>query len=501
LVLTRGIFTQKIGLDLTVSEAKVENIKKQINNNIKGKVDDFTDKDVETVIKVIKACLSVIPEDSAFNFAKAAEALGFNVIIIPSEDDDDDRPGGGGGGVSTPDKPEIEEPSSANEPVRVVIPDDAVKVSVKEGKTTVTLDEGTVNDLLKLLDKAEAKEEGQGIALSFELTGKNITNDVTLIIPEDLVSKALEKGAAIEVKTSQVTLNIPASSIDVEDELTINITSVSASEALEGIGGTDNMRPVGSAAEISVTSGNKDVTFKDKITLRFNIKGIAVNIDKLGIYYVNEETGQLEFVGGKVDRKNSIVYASVPHLSTYVMAEYNKTFSDIQTHWAKNYIESMAAKHIIDGRSETLFVPDDKVTRAEFAKIIVNTLELDLKSYKGIFEDVSYGAWYADYIQTAYEAGLIQGKVAGKVFDPNGEITREEMMTIIGRALVSGESTSTAALSPYKDADQVAEYAKPYVAYLITERLVSGYPDSTIRPKASTTRAEAVKIIYGVYNR
>jgi len=261
------------------------------------------------------------------------------------------------------------------------------------------------------------------------------------------------------------------------------------------------MRPVGSAAEISVTSGNKDVTFKDKITLRFNIKGIAVNIDKLGIYYVNEETGQLEFVGGKVDRKNSIVYASVPHLSTYVMAEYNKTFSDIQTHWAKNYIESMAAKHIIDGRSETLFVPDDKVTRAEFAKIIVNTLELDLKSYKGIFEDVSYGAWYADYIQTAYEAGLIQGKVAGKVFDPNGEITREEMMTIIGRALVSGESTSTAALSPYKDADQVAEYAKPYVAYLITERLVSGYPDSTIRPKASTTRAEAVKIIYGVYNR
>ena len=34
------------------------------------------------------------------------------------------------------------------------------------------------------------------------------------------------------------------------------------------------------------------------------------------------------------------------------MAEYNKTFSDIQTHWY-NYIESMAAKHIIDGRSET----------------------------------------------------------------------------------------------------------------------------------------------------
>ena len=104
-------------------------------------------------------------------------------------------------------------------------------------------------------------------------------------------------------------------------------------------------------------------------------------------------------------------------------------------------------------------------------------------------------------MQTAFDNNLIQGKVAGKLFDPNGRITRQEMMTIIGRAM--GEKAirdANSILGYYKDADKVADFAKDFVALLIEKQLVGGYPDMTLRPEASISRAEAAKIIYGFYN-
>ena len=170
----------------------------------------------------------------------------------------------------------------------------------------------------------------------------------------------------------------------------------------------------------------------------------------------------------------------------------------------------MAAKHVLEGKSETDFAPQDPMTRAEFAKIVVKAMELDTGKYQGIFEDVSADAWYADYVQTAFNMGLITGRGEG-VFDPNGPIKRQEMMTIIGRAL--SEETmakkdadhihypfTDKALAPYTDKDEVADYARKHVALLIEKTLVSGYPDMTLKPAAEISRAEAAKIIYGFYN-
>ena len=261
------------------------------------------------------------------------------------------------------------------------------------------------------------------------------------------------------------------------------------------------MRILDQGMDITLKAGSDNLRLDKALVLRFDLKGVTTNIDKLGIYYVNTAQNTLEFVGGKVDRASGEITAQLSHLSTYVLAEYHKVFEDIADHWAKTYIECMTAKHVIDGRTDTTFVPDDNVTRAEFAKIIVQALELELKNYTNSFEDVLADVWYAKYIQTAYDHGLIHGRIEGKVFDPNGRISRQEMMAIIGRAIAAEYSQDNTSLGAYKDVDDIVDYAKPYVAYLISEKIVSGYPDMTIRPTVNTTRAEAVRIVYDIYNR
>ncbi|MCR4431971.1 MAG: S-layer homology domain-containing protein [Tepidanaerobacteraceae bacterium] len=469
-------------------------------------IDPLSDDEIAGVKQAITDIVSAINTNLTSaqkdELADALDKVGFSVTTIPSGGGGTSSGGGGGGGgTTTTEKPAIKEPSSSTEPIRVNVPSDAVKVSEQDGKSVVTLDENTVNDLLKLLDQAASKAEGKALAITFDLTASKIKDNVSLTLPASLVAKALDKGAAVVVKTGMLSMEIPASAVGAQGEMKINVSALPASDALKGITGLDYMRTIGKAAEISITIADKSAQMKDRLTLRFAIKGLAANIDKLGVYYVNQDAGKLEFVGGKVDKENAEIIAVVPHLSTYVLAEYSKTFSDIRTHWAKNYIESMAAKHVIDGRSEDVFAPEDKVTRAEFAKIIVQTLGFDIKKYAGTFEDVNSTAWYADYVQTAYDNKLIQGKVAGQMFDPNGKITRQEMMTIIGRALSASQPESASSLASYKDAGSVADYAKPYVSYLIGKGLVSGYPDGTIKPQNNTTRAEAVKLIYNIYNQ
>ncbi|TYP52421.1 S-layer homology domain-containing protein [Thermosediminibacter litoriperuensis] len=446
--------------------------------------------------------------------AKALESFGFKVerdTTTPPEPGDDGGSGGGGtggggggGGGAAPSEPEIEIPKDQSKPVAVVVPAGAVKVTVADGKAVVTFDEKAVSDLLKLLDEAVKKAEGRKLALVIDLADSEKIGDNAIVeLPADLAAKAFEKGATITINLKKVGIDLPAGSVETKDikTLKIIIEAKDAKDALKNIKGIEKMRPVGSAVDVSVLAGDNPASFMKKVTLRFSIKGLTTNIDKLGIYFINDKEGKAEFAGGKVDRAGGEIRANLAHLSAYTLMEYDVTFDDIKQHWARNYIESMAAKHVVHGRTAAKFVPDDSVTRAEFAKLVVGALELDLVKYKGSFEDVASDAWYADYIQTAYENGLITGRVEGKVFDPNAKITRQEIMAIVGRALAKKPSKDAGELlAPFKDAAKIAGYAEEHAALLVEMGIVSGYPDGTIRPEAYTSRAEAVKLIYGLYN-
>src|SRR5690606_33934912 len=94
---------------------------------------------------------------------------------------------------------------------------------------------------------------------------------------------------------------------------------------------------------------------------------------------------------------------------TYALTERKTSFADVRsTHWAKPYIDVMAARWVIQGKSPSTFDPSGYVTRAEFAAMITRAMGLMPASLsKPRFADVPAGAWYASEVEAAYQAGII----------------------------------------------------------------------------------------------
>lgn len=498
---------------LRVNEKTTGALKTTLNEFLSDNgLNTLSDTEVSSLINAANAVLADLSSSETATLKSALVDLGYIVTTIPKPSDGGNGGGGtggggtGGGGGTTPEKPAVVTPKDTTQPISVNIPSDEVSITVSDGKAVVSLSTGTVNTVLKLIDEAAetAEDEDRPLVITIDLSSsKKINEDTQIDIPASIIEKAGEVSANILVILPEVSIEIPAAAVGMGDaeNLVIAVQQIKTGKALSGITLPAGMTAVGDAADIVVKTDGGNAKITGKITIYFDLKDITANADKLGIYYVNGDKKTIEFVGGKVNKGEDTIRASVSHFSTYALIEYNKTFADIKYHWAKSYIESMAAKQIVNGKAETVFAPDDDMTRAEFAKIIVNAMELDLNKYSGNFEDVKAGDWFADYVQTAFDNKLIEGKVAGKVFDPNGKITREEMITIIGRAIgKEGTKDADTILKSFKDGDKVSSYAKDYVSLLIEEKLVNGYPDGTLKPANSITRAEAAKIVYGFYN-
>lgn len=111
-------------------------------------------------------------------------------------------------------------------------------------------------------------------------------------------------------------------------------------------------------------------------------------------------------------------------------------FSDVSnTDWFDTYVELAYEMEIADGYSDGQFKPNDPINRAEAMKIILNGFEVDLESYdSGTFPDVNSSDWFADFVGTAHEYGLVSGYPDG-YFKPGNYLTRGEASKIIALAM------------------------------------------------------------------
>ena len=108
-------------------------------------------------------------------------------------------------------------------------------------------------------------------------------------------------------------------------------------------------------------------------------------------------------------------------------------FSDIAGHSYQRQITALAAGGFINGYADGSFRPDNTLSRAEFATLIVRALGLDGQSVS-VFNDVSE-QWFAPYVGAAYSYGMISGRNA-TTFDPLGTISDSEAKLILDRVAV-----------------------------------------------------------------
>jgi len=172
-------------------------------------------------------------------------------------------------------------------------------------------------------------------------------------------------------------------------------------------------------------------------------------------------------------------------------------FSDVpQDHWAAGYIETLAARGIVDGFPDGTFRPDGAVSRAQFVKMLDLTLQLPLSSSPTAFTDVPGSAWFAAYVATAAQTGIAAG-TSPTTFSPDAAVTREQMAVLLARAL---KLTRTAGLR-FADGARIDAWALQGVREAAAAGYVQGFPDGTFQPQGTTTRAQAAKVLAMVMSR
>ncbi|WP_162341280.1 S-layer homology domain-containing protein [Paenibacillus paridis] len=247
--------------------------------------------------------------------------------------------------------------------------------------------------------------------------------------------------------------------------------------------------------------GTATTSFNRSIVISIPL-GDTTGLDKELLSVAKIVDGKLVFHGGRVS--GSSIIESRDSFSSYVVVENKVSFSDIASveAWAGREIQVVAAKGAIEGKAEGKFVPKDKVTRAEFAKMLIRALDLENGSAVESFDDVNSSDWFAPYVAAAADLKIINGRSASK-FDPNATITRAEMATMISRALkVQGAADVTdvnAALKGFADAAKINATLKEGVAFAATHKIVIGDAGKFL-PNNNATRAEAAVIIYRALN-
>lgn len=180
---------------------------------------------------------------------------------------------------------------------------------------------------------------------------------------------------------------------------------------------------------------------------------------------------------------------SAPAPTSVPTAAPRVSFTDIDGHWAKDSIERLAARGLINGFEDNTFRPDMNVTRAQFVTMLVNAKGIDTDATVKIFDDVDTGAWYAPYVTAAYSAAIASGD--GVNFHPDSEITRQEAAAMAARAFgLEGEGSLT-----FADNADIASWAAQSVGALVSGGIISGFEDNTFRPLGNTTRAQAAIIL------
>ena len=170
-------------------------------------------------------------------------------------------------------------------------------------------------------------------------------------------------------------------------------------------------------------------------------------------------------------------------------------FKDVKKgDWSYDDIYYVWDNGLMKGMEDDLFAPQGTTTRAQFATVIyrmAGSPAVTEEDYaKCPFTDL-VDDWYKDAVVWAYNAKVVNG-FSDTTFAPNQEITRQQMVAMLYR--YSGE-TGAADLSKIKDADAIADYAKPAVAWAVANGIVTGFTDGTFQPQGNATREQMAAIM------
>lgn len=390
-----------------------------------------------------------------------------------------------------------------------------------------TVEQSSENNKLKItLDpevlQRKLEQEGRGTKVTIPVADRS--DSVVGSLSGRMVRQLEDKEAVVEIITPDATYTLPAaqinigqlsqqfgSDVDLEDiqiEIAINVSTEEMVQIVERSATAGGFTVVAPAVDFTVTGTYKERSVEIS---RFNAYversiQLPTNVDpeRITTGIVVESDGTVRHVPTQVQAIDGKWVATIHSLtnSTYSVIYHEKTFRDVEQHWAGEIIDEMGSRMIVGGVDAERFLPEAEITRAEFAAILVRGLGLKEIESDAAFTDVELADWYSGAVATAEAYSLIQGYSDG-TFRPMDRITRQEAMVILSRAMQLTKlteklpATSTdGLLSPYEDRSQLAGWAADGVVHVLLAGITSGRSETELALEANITRAEVAVMVH-----
>lgn len=179
--------------------------------------------------------------------------------------------------------------------------------------------------------------------------------------------------------------------------------------------------------------------------------------------------------------------------------ETSLPFTDVANdHWAYQDIADIYSAGLMTGTSSDTFSPELSVNRAMLVSILYRLEDASTKPADAGFTDVAAGAWYADAVNWAKENNIVSG-YSDTLFGPEDTLTREQFAAILYRyAAYKGYDTTTsdnATLDNFTDASSISSGFDNVLLWANDKGYIGGMTETTLAPQGSTTRAQASAIL------
>ena len=166
--------------------------------------------------------------------------------------------------------------------------------------------------------------------------------------------------------------------------------------------------------------------------------------------------------------------------ATVKIVDNSKDFIDTQDHWAKDAIDFVSARGLVNGMNDSIYAPDASTTRAQLWTILARQNNADL---------TGGATWFENAQNWAKEKGISDG------MNPNGTINRAQMVPMLWRAM--GQPAPTAAAT-FTDVSADSYYAQA-VAWAIENGITTGVGGGRFDPNSTCTRAQIATFLYRLY--
>lgn len=380
-----------------------------------------------------------------------------------------------------------------------------VKASLSSGTASVTLDKASVDSAIEKA-KESAKNSGNTAQLVVKVTGEDC-NTVKVTLPVSAlkaVGSSELTGMTITSVLGDVRLDRRAAASAAAqakgDNMTLAVRKLDADKVL-----SDNRIEDAQVYELALNSAGNSVGALEKgaftITLPCSKGGNPTvwSIDGAG----NLEPVSSEYADGSVtfatDRLGRYVVGRAA--AAEEQALWTNPFTDVkESDWFYEAVRYVHENGLFSGTSDTTFSPNTAMTRAMLVTVLWR-VEGQPSGGSASFSDVPGGAWYSAAVGWASREGIVSGVGDGR-FDPEGNVTREQIAAILHRyAQKKGlELPAVTAGGSFRDSAGISGWAAESVDWAVRVGLLTGRGEGQLAPGATASRAEVATLIQRFQN-